>query len=182
MYMSVGVMKDYKVKLRKLRACWGKGFFFPSRQSPTLFVLWLLYSCHLLNRSTGGNDPSVEMQNLKDNSVWPWSRCWERWARLFVCLDPGLPRRSHCLSHLLLLKPNKRPEQFTSCTSVPNNYSQYSSTQCPIVYYTWFTVSTVTVKSVFWNTHVIHVYLNTPPFTDLLTCPSNRHPRHQSFP
>ena len=25
--------------------------------SPTLFVLWLLYSCHFLNRLPGGNDP-----------------------------------------------------------------------------------------------------------------------------
>ncbi len=77
---------------------------------------------------------------------------------------------------------SKQTEQFTSCTSVSNSYSQYFSTQCPIVYYTWFTVSTLGVKSVFWNTHTIHVFLNTPPFTDLLARPSNRYPRHQSFP
>ncbi len=54
-----------------------------------------------------------------------------------------------------------KEKQFTSCTLVPNSYSQYFSTQCPIVHYTWFTVSTLVVKSVFWNTHAIHVFLNT---------------------
>ncbi len=48
------------------------------------------------------------MQSLKDSSARPWSRCWEKWAQLFVRLDPGLARRRHRLGHLLLLKPNKR--------------------------------------------------------------------------
>ena len=102
----------------------------------------------------------------------------EKWARLFVRLDPGLARRRHCLGHFLLLK--HKTEGLTSCTPVPNGYSQYFSTKLPTVYYTWFTESTLSVKSVFWHTHASHVFLNTPPFTDLLTRSSKRYPRHQS--
>ena len=120
----------------------------------------------------------VEMQSLKDSSARPWSRCWEKWARL---PRPWTRPSAPLFGHLLLLKPKQR-EQLTSCTSVPNCYSQYFSTQYPIVYYTLFTASTLAVKSVFWHTHAIHVFLNTPPFTDLLTRPSNRYPRHQSMP
>ena len=47
----------------------------------------------------------------------------EKWARLFVRLDPGLARRRHCLGHFLLLK--HKTEGLTSCTPVPNGYSQY---------------------------------------------------------
>ena len=99
------------------------------------------------------------------------------------CTRPWpLARPSVASSRHSFTSKTKQTEQFTSCTSVPNRYSQYFSTQCPIVYYTWFTASTLAVKSVFWHTHAINVFLNTPPFTDLLTRPSNRYPRHQSMP
>jgi hypothetical protein len=54
---------------------------------------------------------------------------YEKWARLFVRLDPGLARRRHCLGHLFTSK-TKQTEQITSCTSVPNSYSQYSMSHC----------------------------------------------------
>jgi hypothetical protein len=50
----------------------------------------------------------LRLKILKDSSPRSWSRCWEKWERLFVWLDPGLTRRCHCLGHLLLLKPNKQ--------------------------------------------------------------------------
>ena len=55
----------------------------------------------------------------------------------------------------------QKTEDLTSYTPVPNDYSQVLNTQWPIVYYTWFTTSTLSVKSVFWHTHSIHVFLNT---------------------
>jgi hypothetical protein len=77
-----------------------------------------------------------------------------------ICVPRPWTRPSAPLFRSSLTSKSKQTEQFTSCTSVSNSYSQYFSTQCPIVYYTWFTVSTLGVKSVFWNTHTIHVFLN----------------------
>ena len=93
-------------------------------------------------------------------------KCCEKWARLFVRLDPCLANRRGYSRHSLLLA--KQTEQFTSCTSVPNSYSQYFSTQWPIDYCTWFTASTLAVKSVFWHTHAIHVSLNTTVYDELV--------------
>ncbi len=103
-----------------------------------------------------------------------WSLCWKiLWeVDTVICETRPWTHPSVPLFRPSFTSKTKQTEQLTSCTSVPNNYSQYFSTQCPIVYYTCFTEFTRTVKSVFWNTHVIHTFLNTPPFTDLLTWPS----------
>ncbi len=78
-----------------------------------------------------------------------------------ICAPRPWTRPSAPLFKPSFTSKTKQTEQFTSCTSVLNSYSQYSSTKCPIVYYTWFTVSTLIVKSVFWNSHAINVFLNT---------------------
>ncbi len=102
------------------------------------------------------------MQSLKNSSVRPWSRCWKiLWeVGTVICAPRPWTRPSAPLFRPSFTSKTKQTEQFTSCTSVPNS-SQYFSTQCPIIYYTWFTASTLTVKSVFWQTHAIHVFLNT---------------------
>ena len=112
-------------------------------------------------------EEALRDHNLLRYKVWNIALCdcdhdagkyCEKWSRLFVRLDPGLTRRRHCLGHFLLLK--HKTEGLTSCTPVPNGYSQYFSTKLPTVYYTWFTVSTLSVKSVFGHTHTSHVFLN----------------------
>ena len=125
----------------------------------------------------------VELQSLKHRSVRMWSRCWKMFWEVVtvICASRPLPRPSVRFSiHSLLL--NRKRNNLLLVRRYPNGYSQYFTTQWPIVYYTWFTASTLAVKSVFWHTHVIHVSLNTPPFTDLLTRSSNRYPRLQSVP
>ncbi len=86
-------------------------------------------------------------------------KCCEKLAWLCVRLDPWLARRRG--SSVIFFTSNQTNGTISSCTSVPNSYSQYFSTQWSIVYYTWFTASALAVKSVFWHTHVIHVSLNT---------------------
>ncbi len=56
-----------------------------------------------------------------------------------ICAPRHWSRPSVSLFRTSFTSKTKQTEQFTSCTSVLNSYSQYFSTQCPIVYYTLFT-------------------------------------------
>ncbi len=105
----------------------------------------------------------VEIQSLKHSSVWIWSRCWKMmWeVNTVICVSRPLPRPSaKFLGHSFTSKPKGNKSLLV--LRYPNGYSQYFNTQWLIVYYTWFTVSTLTGKSVFWYTHGIHVFLIIP--------------------
>jgi hypothetical protein len=97
---------------------------------------------------------SVEMQRLKDNSVWMWSRCWkyfEKWTRSFVRLDPGLVRRRHCLGHLFLLNRKRNNLLF-----VP---------RYPIA-----TLSTSSLNDPSFTTHdLLFLLWQSSPYSDILT-------------
>ncbi len=136
--------------------CQGISLLTLSPRRPCIYAfpsMWTALMAHNLLRY---KDWNMTLNGCDHSS----GKCCEKWAWWLVCLDPYLTRRCGSLGHSLLL--NKQTEQFTSCTSVPNNYFQYFSTQRPIVYYTRFTVSTLTSKSVFCHTHVIHLSLNDP--------------------